>query len=81
MQMLVQLKELYKFGLLPHCLCLLFCALPFCVCLQYRHIKQCVRGRIGWMAVSRFPAGEGIKATMSGFRLTMITDSTSCYLL
>ena len=54
MQMLVQLKELYKFGLLPLLpmlivLCFTFLRLPTGTGI----IKQCVRGRIGWMAVSK----------------------------
>ncbi len=31
---------------------------------------------VGWL-YQGFPLAEGIKATMSGFRLTMITDSTT----
>lgn len=37
MQMLVQLKELYKFGLLPLLPMLIVLCFTFCVCLQYRH--------------------------------------------
>lgn len=58
MQMLVQLKELYKFGLLPLLPMLIVLCFTFAFAYSTGIIKQCVRGRIGWMAVSRFPAGR-----------------------
>ncbi|WP_274048391.1 Na+/H+ antiporter NhaC family protein [Escherichia coli] len=78
MQMLVQLKELYKFGLLPLLpmlivLCFTFLRLPTVPALLS---SAFVAVLVGWL-YQGFPLDEGIKATMSGFRLTMITDSTT----
>ncbi len=78
MQMLVQLKELYKFGLLPLLpmlivLCFTFLRLPTVPALLS---SAFVAVLVGWL-YQGFPLAEGIKATMSGFRLTMITDSTT----
>ncbi|MEF5581811.1 Na+/H+ antiporter NhaC [Escherichia coli] len=78
MQMLVQLKELYKFGLLPLLpmlivLCFTFLRLPTVPALLS---SAFVAVLVGWL-YQGFPLAEGIKATMSGFCLTMITDSTT----